>query len=350
MSNDLYYLKLKNDIILKIYNGTYKDGEAIPSERDLSEEYHVSRDTVRKALDILEKEKIVQRKIGKGTIVQLNKQSYCGNLDIIALVAPAQREFFGLFIEQFQKIADHNNSLIVFVQQSEYESIEITLFKLLQKNIHNVVLWLDYEIIANRCIELLRGLGMNIVLFDAIVNTPFADCVCLDNRDAITTLCQYVSDKKSKGIAYINRESLKSSSHKERIHAFRKVFPMGVVWSAPWDWNSAWEYKNYYDIFANNFIFDHLSPTDRPGAIICSDGYIGMVIKKALIQQNINDVLLVSVDDFHELNELGVTVYKQPYGIFAVRIFDCLKEQNFNSMNWEANTYRIKGELVIRNK
>ncbi len=348
MLEDLHYRKIKNDLIQKIFNGIYQDGAAIPSERDLSEEYHVSRDTVRKALDILEEEKIIQRKIGRGTVVSLNRQSYCGNLDIIALVAPAQREFFGLFIEQFQKIADRNNSLVVFVQQSECDSMESTLFRLLQKNIHNVVLWLDYEVISNQCLRLLRGLGMNIVLFDTIVKTPYADCVCLDNQDAILSLYRYVAGKKTKGIAYINRETLKSSSHKERVHAFQKVFPTGVVWSAPWDWNSTWDYKNYYDIFTNNFIFDHLSPTDRPGAVICSDGAMGLAIKKALNQQEISDVLLVTIDDFPELNELGVTVYRQPYHLFAAQIFECLKEQNVNSADWTAVTYRIKGELIIR--
>jgi DNA-binding transcriptional regulator YhcF (GntR family) len=161
MANDLLYVTLKNDIMRKIFKGTYKDGEAIPSERILANEYDMSRVTVRKALDLLESDGIVKRKLGKGTIVSLNKQSYNGSLDIIALVAPAQRRFFATFIDYFQKIADQHNSLVVFIQQSEHESIKDTIFKLLQKGIHNVVIWLDYETLKGQDIQRLRGLGMN---------------------------------------------------------------------------------------------------------------------------------------------------------------------------------------------
>ena len=99
----------------KIYEGIYKDGEPIPSERILADEYNMSRVTVRKALDILENDKIIRRKLGR-TVVSLSEQSYKGNLDIIALVAPAQRRFFATFIDYFQQLADAHNSLVVFIQ------------------------------------------------------------------------------------------------------------------------------------------------------------------------------------------------------------------------------------------
>lgn len=342
MTNDLLYITLKNDIMRKIYEGLYKDGETVLSERILANEYNMSRSTVRKALDLLEKDGIIQRKLGKGTIVSLSKQSYNGSLDIIALVAPAQRRFFATFIDYFQRIADKHNSLVVFIQQSEHESIKDTLFKLLQNNIHNVVIWLDYETISGQCIQRLRGLGMNIVFFDITVNSPYADCVCLDNRDAISSLYQYVVKKKKKGIAYITRENTNPSSYQEREHEFQSLSPVSGVWCFPWD------YKNYLANQTDKFIFDYFYQTYKPGSVICSDGELGIALKKSLIRNNINDVLLVSLDDFPECGELGMTVYKQPYDRFAERIFYCLMEQNFNHLNWKADMYRVKGELIIR--
>ena len=44
--NELRYLDLKNTLCEKIYEGVYKDGEKIPSERQLSTDYDVSRITV----------------------------------------------------------------------------------------------------------------------------------------------------------------------------------------------------------------------------------------------------------------------------------------------------------------
>ncbi|PKM49475.1 MAG: GntR family transcriptional regulator [Firmicutes bacterium HGW-Firmicutes-7] len=63
------YIEVKNSILEKINNGFYKAGERIPSERVLSEEYHVSRMTARQAVSSLVIEGAVIREQGKGTFV-----------------------------------------------------------------------------------------------------------------------------------------------------------------------------------------------------------------------------------------------------------------------------------------
>ena len=58
----------------RILNGVYKEGEVLPSEMSLMEEFGVSRVTVRQAMDKLIHSKLISRKRGKGTIV-LKKES-----------------------------------------------------------------------------------------------------------------------------------------------------------------------------------------------------------------------------------------------------------------------------------
>ena len=53
----------------RILNGDYKEGEVLPSEMALMEEFEVSRVTVRQAMDKLINAKLISRKSGKGTIV-----------------------------------------------------------------------------------------------------------------------------------------------------------------------------------------------------------------------------------------------------------------------------------------
>ena len=48
------YEQIYNDIIEGIENGTYKKGDRLPSEKELSEKYCVSRITSKKALELLE--------------------------------------------------------------------------------------------------------------------------------------------------------------------------------------------------------------------------------------------------------------------------------------------------------
>ena len=52
-----------------IGSGRFANGDQLPSERELSETYDASRSTIRKALDNLELDGMVARKVGSGTFV-----------------------------------------------------------------------------------------------------------------------------------------------------------------------------------------------------------------------------------------------------------------------------------------
>ncbi|WP_152657578.1 GntR family transcriptional regulator [Oceanobacillus sp. CFH 90083] len=61
------HVQLKQKIEQKIYNSHYVD--KIPSERELMNEYYVSRSTVRQSIEQLVREGILMRKPGKGTFI-----------------------------------------------------------------------------------------------------------------------------------------------------------------------------------------------------------------------------------------------------------------------------------------
>ena len=53
----------------RILDGQYAHEEKLPAERNLAEEFNVSRGTIRSVLEILEDQHLVSRKIGSGTYV-----------------------------------------------------------------------------------------------------------------------------------------------------------------------------------------------------------------------------------------------------------------------------------------
>ena len=63
------YEQIKVLLTNSLVAGEWKPGEAIPSEMELAERYHVSQGTVRKAIDALAAENILFRRQGKGTFV-----------------------------------------------------------------------------------------------------------------------------------------------------------------------------------------------------------------------------------------------------------------------------------------
>ena len=64
------YFSLKKELIKKIDAHEYREGESIPSERELVETYGVSRITVRRAIDELVHEGYLFRSQGRGTYVK----------------------------------------------------------------------------------------------------------------------------------------------------------------------------------------------------------------------------------------------------------------------------------------
>lgn len=68
MSTNKYYdiyLKLRQNIIDEVY----PEGELLPSENAMAQTYGVSRETIRKALDYLSQDGLIQKKQGLGSIV-----------------------------------------------------------------------------------------------------------------------------------------------------------------------------------------------------------------------------------------------------------------------------------------
>ncbi|MGL5950030.1 MAG: GntR family transcriptional regulator, partial [Cetobacterium sp.] len=68
----LGYKEIANDLENQILNNILKEGDKIPSERDLSTEYKVTRTTVRRAIDYLINKGFLTRKTGSGTYVEKN--------------------------------------------------------------------------------------------------------------------------------------------------------------------------------------------------------------------------------------------------------------------------------------
>ena len=63
------YLRLADALTEKIINGTYPEGSLLPSERELCEQFNLSRTTVRQALQELAQKGYAKSLYGKGTVV-----------------------------------------------------------------------------------------------------------------------------------------------------------------------------------------------------------------------------------------------------------------------------------------
>lgn len=73
VTNVPVYIQIHDKIKEDIEKGVWKIGDRLPSERELSIQFNVSRMTLRQAIQTLAEEGILERKIGSGTYVARKK-------------------------------------------------------------------------------------------------------------------------------------------------------------------------------------------------------------------------------------------------------------------------------------
>lgn len=68
------YRQVYEIVVRRVVQGEWRPGEALPSEQNLARELGVSQGTIRKVLDALTAEKVLERHQGKGTFIAENTQ------------------------------------------------------------------------------------------------------------------------------------------------------------------------------------------------------------------------------------------------------------------------------------
>lgn len=119
-SSEAIYMQLRNQIILGIAQETIKDGESLPSVRQLADELGVNMHTVNKAYSILRNDGYVRLDRRKGAIVSVSvesRQAHIENInsDMRMLVAEAickdisLTEMHQLITDMYKEFDDYHN-------------------------------------------------------------------------------------------------------------------------------------------------------------------------------------------------------------------------------------------------
>ncbi len=336
LSEENLYKKVKSDLCRKIFEGIYQDGDLIPPERKLSEELGVSRVTTRKALKLLEEERIISRVQGSGTRVTMHYGARPGNMEIITLVASAQNEFFSRFLDAFQTEADKQDALVLYKQKPHRISLEKCLYQIYEKGIRNVVLWPENIQVEEETFRLLRGLGMNLVLFDAVAGGKYADAVCLDNKDALTGIYRKLEQAGCKKIGYVGWDKNGIGSLRVRENTFQKLKPDGHIEYI------SYEYHNRLNDLSDQMIRRTLEAMKDCDGILYAVGELGVKFENYARLKGISHKAgMIGVMPGAE--ELGIYMVAQDFTGMAKQIFRCLQMQNQVEDIWEAADYFVKG-------
>ena len=122
------YRAVAEDLKAQIIRGVYKPGERFPRQHDLAAEHNVAFATLKKALDILEKDGFVVRRIGRGTYAALPESSRP-----TALVIDNDEAILDMFTDVLGTggwecvTADSGPAALKHLQQSQFDLVFLDL-------------------------------------------------------------------------------------------------------------------------------------------------------------------------------------------------------------------------------
>lgn len=179
MSTNKYYeiyLKLKQNIL----NEKYPEGQLLPSENSLAKDYKVSRETIRKSLDYLSQDGLIQKKQGLGSIV-LN---------------PSLFSFPISGLTSFKELSDTQEmDSKTIVLRNERIKVDEALQKKLDLPLGNEVL----------AIERVRQIDGQRVIYDYDYLNPEITGV-IPNEELENSLYAYLENNQDLTIAFANKE------------------------------------------------------------------------------------------------------------------------------------------------
>lgn len=137
----LKYVQLMEDLKEKILSGQIQPGERIPSENTLSREYNVSRQTVRKAISILENAGYVYAEHGRGTFCTELVRHKHESRNIAVVTTYLSDYIFPHVIQGIDDVLTQGGYSIILKNTRNSRSQEARcLQELLQKDIDGVII------------------------------------------------------------------------------------------------------------------------------------------------------------------------------------------------------------------
>lgn len=223
------YDQLYTFILGQITSGQLKPGDRVPSEKELAEQFNVSRITSKRALEKLFQDKVIERIQGKGSFVI--ESTYLPpvpdlNRRIIGVILPDFSDAYGLKL--IHAIEDYCSALNYFliVKRTHDQRVqeEAAIRSLVQLQVSGLIIFPVHGEFYNT--ELLRLVvsGFPVVLVDRYLKGIPAHSVYTDNAKAAQQLTSYLFEAGHEQIAFVSPPPEHTSTIEDRIKGYKAAF------------------------------------------------------------------------------------------------------------------------------
>lgn len=349
------YLQIYDALKISIRNQEYAPGDLLPTESELCKKHGTSRPTIAKAIGLLAKEELVQRKAGFGTQVLAPGKAAIK----LGLLIPRLHE-----TEIFEPICA---SLIAAASAAGMQVIrpselslsrdikvlaESLIDQFITEGIHGVFFTpiehiRDQESFNLHLLERLTQAGIRVVLLDRDVfpwpqHTPF-DLVGIDNIEAGYVMAGHLVGNGCKRLAFVSEPNPAMTVRQRLIGSREALIQNG---------------RTSLDLLEIEYRPEHPEKTARQlieqkaDGIVCANDATAAPLLRALLDLGVaipNEMQVCGFDDvkYAALLSVPLTSYRQPcndIGRVATRVMrNRIKEPDSPSRR-----VTLKGEIVVR--
>ena len=311
------YQNLINYIQEQISDGQLGPGEKVPSENQLSEQFHISRQTVRKAIGALEEDGLVQRIRGSGTYVSFDRRKNLEQRNSIAVVTTYVDSYiFPRILQGMQNtLFESGFSVQIYFTNNTLDREKSILKDLLKRDdVAGVIVEGTKSGLPNPNLDLYRHLmarKIPLLFFNTYYPELEAPHVSLNDAEAAYKAVRYLIDKGHQKIGAILK--LDDGQGRQRYLGYLRAMEEAglTVTDSRMVWIDTDESKQL------GYCRDRiLNRVEECSALLAYNDQIAFQLIRMLAERNIRvpeDVSVISIDDSDLARHSEVPITSLPH-------------------------------------
>lgn len=355
------YEQIKQDLSEKILAEEYTVGEKLPTESELMEIYHVSRFTVRHAIDELEKENYVYRIQGGGIFVddwKSKPKTEIRNKTIGLITTYTSDYIFPNIITGIDNfISNYGYSILIANTQNNPEKERKSLTNLLSNGLSGLIVEPTQSALnnANKNIyDNIKSMGIPMLFFNAVYDDLDVPYLVMDDVKIGKMMTNYLIARGHKQIIGIFKVDDKQGIH--RMNGYIKAYQehpeisnMSEIMMYQTEENKINLFKKLHTILTQSKFV--------PTAIICYNDQLAIQVINFVQEMGLKipeDLSIVGVDDyrFSKYIKPSLTTVRHPQekmGLDAGKmIIDMLNKRPVTSKVYEPDIIERNSVRTIR--
>ncbi|KZK05250.1 Transcriptional repressor of arabinoside utilization operon GntR family [Lactococcus cremoris] len=282
------YQQISDDLKQKIITKIFKSGDQLPTEKELSETYSVSRITAKRALTDLEQLGLVSRTRGKGTFVQELNKNHTKLLKRVLFIIPFEGMSFGDFTHGLVPALKVEDTT-VFITYASY--LKENTADDIKENFDGLIY---YPMYTEDYLDILLELSLQnfpVVLLDKQIYDLGFPCVSSDNFNGGEQAAQALLELGHKRIAFVaSNDSHHPQTTRNRYLGYVKVLKeQGIRFHTTLD-DSLYTESSVLELIQN----------EEVTGLICENDLVALQTMKTLQNNHFdipNDISIIGFDD-----------------------------------------------------